>query len=285
MIDKQDFYSNVTVIIPCYNDGQYIMEALQSIYNQTLFPEKIIIIDDGSDAATKKILNAINHPLVQIIYQENKGVSAARNRAIALAQTVYIVNLDADDYFEPSFIEKAVAILNSNNQIVAVSSYCRAFKNDKSIEIIKPLGGKLKDFILINNGRASSMFLKKSWEAVGGFDEKMVAGYEDWEFWIAVLKLGGKIQIIKEVLMHYRIKKFSRDQTALKNHDFELRQYIFLKHKEVYEKHFDFYVFQLLRQNSLLRNSIYKVKNSKEHNIGSLFFAPLRYLKNKVVKK
>ncbi|KJD35929.1 hypothetical protein PW52_09405 [Tamlana sedimentorum] len=277
--------SNVTAIIPCYNDGQYIMQALQSLYNQTLLPEQIIIVDDGSNAATRNVLKQIEHPGVHIVYQENKGVSHARNTAISLAKTDYILNLDADDYYEPTFIEKAVEVLNDNKQLVAVSSYCRTFKKDKTIDIIEPLGGDLKDFIVINNARASSMFRKICWEAVGGFDEKMVGGYEDWEFWIAVLKLGGTIHIIKEVLSHYRVKKFSRDQKALQNHDLELRQYIYLKHKEVYEKHLDFYVFQLLRQNSLLRNSIYKVKNSKEYNIGSLFFAPLRYLKNKVVKR
>lgn len=277
--------SNVTVIIPCYNDGQYIMQALQSIYNQTLLPEKIIVIDDGSNAVTKKILTAINHPLVQVVYQENKGVSAARNQAISLALTDYIVNLDADDYFEPAFIEKAVAILNQDKDIAAVSSYCRIFKNNKRIDIIKPLGGNLKDFVVINNGRANAMFRKKSWDAVRGFDEKMRDGYEDWEFWIAILKQGGTIYIIKEVLSHYRIKEVSRDQTALKNHDFELREYIYLKHKEVYEAHLDFYISQLLRQNSLLRISIYKVKNSKDFIVGKRVLAPLRVFKKFLKRK
>lgn len=276
--------SNVTVIIPCYNDGKYIMEALQSLYVQTVLPERIIIVDDGSDAATKKVLKNIKHSSVEIIYQENKGVSNARNTAIALAQTDYILNLDADDYFEPSFIEKAVEVLNSNNQVVAVSSYCRALKNDKSIEIIKPLGGKVKDFIVINNVTANSMFLKKSWEAVGGFDEKMHQGYEDWEFWIAILEQGGTIYIINEVLSHYRIKNTSRDQKALKNHDFELRKYIYLKHKVIYETYLDFYVVELLLQNSLLRNSLHNAKNSIEFNLGKLILKPFRFFKNKVVK-
>ena len=276
--------SNVTVIIPCFNDGQYIVEALQSIYNQTVLPEKIIVLDDGSELGTLEILHGLQNPLLQIIYQENKGVSNARNTAIALAQTDYILNLDADDYFEPSFIEKAVAVLNNNNQVVAVSSYCRAFKNDKTIEIIKPLGGNLKDFIVINNGRASSMFLKKSWTAVGGFDEKMHEGYEDWEFWIAILEQNGTMHIIKEVLSHYRIKNTSRDQKALENHDFELRKYIYLKHKVIYETYFDFYVFQLLIQNSLLRSSLNKAKNSMEFNLGKFILKPFRFFKNKVVK-
>jgi glycosyltransferase involved in cell wall biosynthesis len=279
MIVKQDFYSNVTVIIPCYNDGQYIMKALQSLYDQTLLPEKIIIVDDGSDATTKKILNAINHPLVQVIYQENKGVSAARNRAIDMSQTDYIVNLDADDYFEPTFLEKAVAVFNQDQEVVAVSSYCRIFRAQTTIEIIEPQGGRLKNFIVMNQSRASAMFTKKSWLTVGGFDEKMKEGYEDWEFWIAILKLGGTIYVIQEVLSHYRIKKVSRDQNALKKHDFELRNYIFLKHKEVYLEHLDFYIGELLRQNSLLRNSVHKAKNSVDYTIGKFIIKPLRAIK------
>lgn len=271
--------SNITVIIPCYNDGQYIMEALQSIYNQTLLPETIIIVDDGSDASTKKILTAINHPLVQVVYQENKGVSAARNRAIAMAQTDYIVNLDADDYYEPTFFEKAVALLNQDHEVVAVSSYCRIFKAKKTIEIIEPKGGSLKNLIVKNQSRASAMFTKKAWLTVGGFDEKMKEGYEDWEFWIAILKLGGTILVIQEVLSHYRIKKVSRDQTALKKHDFELRNYIYLKHKEVYYEHLDFYIGELLRQNSLLRNSVHKSKNSIDYTIGEIILKPLRTIK------
>ncbi len=275
--------SNVTVIIPCYNDGQYIMEALQSLYKQTLLPEKIIIVDDGSNIDTKKIVRTINHSLVQVIHQENKGVSAARNLAISITETDYIANLDADDFYEPTFIEKAVRELNQNKEIKAVSSYCRIFQKTKTVEIVKPLGGKLKDFIVINNSRASAVFRKNSWESVGGFDEAMREGYEDWEFWIAILKKGGEIHILQEVLSHYRIKAVSRDQNALQKHDFELRQYIYLKHKEVYHEHLDFYIGELLRQNSLLRNSVHKVKKSIDYSLGRFILKPFRSLK-KIMK-
>lgn len=124
------------------------------------------------------------------------------------------------------------------------------------------------------------MFRKQCWETVGGFDEKMQDGYEDWEFWIAILKQGGTVHIIKEVLSHYRIKKVSRDQKALKNHDFELRQYIYLKHKEVYQEYLDFYIGELLRQNSLLRNSVDKVKKSRDYTIGKFVLEPFRIIKN-----
>ena len=280
MIEK----SNVTVIIPCYNDGQYITQALQSIYNQTVLPEKIIIVDDGSTFATQQVLATIEHPLLTVIRQENQGVSVARNNAIALAQTDFIVNLDADDYYEDTFIEKALAILNAQPTVGVVSSYCRTFNTKRSFEIVKPIGGTITDFIVINNGRASAMFRKSCWAQVSGYDEQMLTGYEDWEFWIGITKNGWSMYIIREVLSHYRVKNESRDHTAIKEHDFELRQYIMNKHKEVYLAHFDFFSSELVRQNSLLRTSIKNMKESKEFRLGQILLAPGRYLKKKFLK-
>ena len=277
--------SNVTVIIPCYNDGKFIIEAVNSILNQTLKAEKIIIIDDGSDAETKNILKKINSNNVEIIYQENLGVCKARNKGINLATTDYILTLDADDYFEPTFIEKAFEVLNFNSNIGIVGCFYRALNNNViENEIIKPLGGKIKNFLIKNNGLGNSMFRKKCWAQVSGYDEKMTNGYEDWDFWMAILKNDWEMYIIPEVLFIYRIKKKSRDQTALKEFDLELKKYIFLKHKQVFLDNYEFYTIELLRQNSLLRNNISKAKNSIEFNLGKFILKPFRFFKNKVVK-
>lgn len=277
--------SNVTVIIPCYNDGLYIMQALHSILNQTLKAENVIIVDDGSDKETKKVLERIKYDKVTIIYQENQGVSKARNNAIKLAQTDYILNLDADDYFELTFIEKAVEVLNNNQDVAAVGSLVKTLRNDVlDKEIKKPLGGSARDFIVKNNGLASSMFRKECWQQVSGYDEKMVNGYEDWEFWISILKHNWKMYIIQEPLFVYRIKPQSRDQKALKEHDFLLRKYIFLKHKELYLEHFEFYASELLRQNSIFRSNENKAKKTLDFRIGSLILSPVRLLKRMVKK-
>ena len=278
--------SSVTVIIPCYNDGQYIVEALESIYNQTVPPEKIIVVDDGSAMETREILRELQNPLLQIVHQDNQGVSVARNKAIQLAETEYILNLDADDYYEPSFIEKALAVLKENQEIGAVSSYNRCFNTEgDTTEIIKPCGGNVRDFIVINNGRSAALFRKECWKTVGGFDEKMRAGYEDWEFWIAITKNNWSVHILPEVLTNYRIKKKSRDTSAIQQHDFELRNYIYSKHKEVYKEHIDFYVSELLRQNSLLRTTIFNVKRSKEYILGQLVLSPIRLIKKTLLSK
>lgn len=272
--------SNVTVIIPCYNDGKYIIQALNSVLNQTLKAERIIIIDDGSDLKTKNVLKTIINDKVEIIFQENKGVSNARNRGINIATTDYILTLDADDYFEPTFIEKSVEILNDNSNTGIVGCYAKLLKYDKvKPEIGKPLGGKARDFLIKNNGLASSMFRKKCWKQVSGYDENMTNGYEDWEFWLSVLQNNWVMIIIPEVQYNYRIKKKSRDTVALQAYDFELREYIFLKHKELYKEHFDFYCTELIRQNSILRNNVNKVNKSIDYKIGKLFLIPMRFFK------
>jgi len=272
--------SDVTVIIPCFNDGKYVLEALNSIFNQTLQAVKIIIVDDGSNVETQKILKTIYNPNVQIIHQENKGVSNARNTGINLATTDYILTLDADDYFEPSFIEKSVKVLNENENVGVVGSWVKILKNNIfEEEIKKPLGGGVKDFVLKNNGISGSMFRKECWLTASGFDIKMAHGYEDWEFWIAILSHNWFMHILQEPLFIYRQKAFSRNQKASNFFDFELRKYIFLKHKLIFETHFEFYALELLRQNSVLRMHVAQKKNSKEYEIGRFFLAPLRFLK------
>lgn len=278
--------SNVTVIIPCYNDSAYIEQAINSIVSQTVLPEKIIVIDDGSDETTKVVLRKIVAENLEIVYQENQGVCKARNRGIDLASTDYILTLDADDFFEPTFIEKAIDVLKNNSKIGIVGSFVNVIKYGKlETEIHKPLGGIVKNFLLKNNAMASLMFRKQCWTEVSGYDEKMVQGYEDWEFWIAILRNNWEMHIISEVLFNYRIKKKSRDTVALDLYDFELREYIFLKHKELYEEHFDFYVTELIRQNSILRNNSNKTKKSIDYKIGGLFLTPIRFVKKIVTFK
>lgn len=275
--------SNVTVIIPCYNDGKFIVEALHSILNQTLNPEKVIIINDGSDSETKNILKAISFENVEIIHQENKGVCKTRNIGIGLAKTDYILNLDADDYFEPTFMENAVSILNNNREVGVVGCFYKKLINNKlENEIMKPLGGSITNFLVKNHAMNCSMYRKLCWEQVSGYDEQMVNGYEDWDFWISILKNGWQMHIIQEPLFTYRIKKASRDNNAFENHDLELRKYIFLKHKQEYLDNFESFTNQMLFSNHLIKRTKLKAINSLNYKIGSVILAPLRFLKKLV---
>jgi len=118
----------VTVAIPCYNHGAYLSEALDSVDAQTFDDYEIIVVNDGStDAATLTFLSNLDAPKTRVITTVNSGVSAARNRAIREALGEYILPLDADDKIAPTYLEKAVAILDHQHDVLVVYSNQRMF--------------------------------------------------------------------------------------------------------------------------------------------------------------
>ncbi|WP_417559194.1 glycosyltransferase family 2 protein [Mesoflavibacter zeaxanthinifaciens] len=272
--------SNVTVIIPCYNDGEYILKAVDSALKQTSKPEKIIIIDDGSDIKTKSVLKTIKDDIIEIIYQKNLGVCKARNIAIAQAKTDYILTLDADDFFEPTFIEKAIKILDQDQKVGVVGCYFRWFNEENNnLHVIKTPGGQLDDFLYGNKGVGNAIFRKICWEQVGGYDENMRYGYEDWEFWIAIAAMGWKYDSIPEILFNYRRKNESRDSIAKSNYDILLKKYIFIKHQKHYAKNIDEtlnYVFNLAERKVKEKE---KIINSINYRFGKKILNPIRKIR------
>ena len=113
----------VSIIIPCYNYGQYIDEAVDSVLAQTFQDFEIIIVNDGStDEFTNKKLENYNKPKTTVYFTKNQGVSAARNYAIEKSSGEYILPLDADDKIHSDYIKEAVDVLEANNEIGIV--YC-----------------------------------------------------------------------------------------------------------------------------------------------------------------
>lgn len=180
----------ISIVIPCYNDAKYIRQSVQSAFDQTYANKEIIVVDDGSDLITKNELFKIASKMDLLITQENKGVSEARNVGIEKADGEFIVTLDSDDYFEPEFCENAILEFMKDSKISIVTCYTNWFKNIQDSEIYKPSGGKLEDILLSNVAMGSTMFRKNSWNKVGGYDIKMINGFEDWEFYIRLLMDG-----------------------------------------------------------------------------------------------
>lgn len=115
----------VSVIIPLYNKGKYIERALSSVLAQTFPPLEIIVVDDGStDDGTERVLK-LNSSEIILIRQENRGPGAARNIGMAKAMGKYVVFLDADDEWLPSFLETGLSLLEDEtaNIIVAWTGY------------------------------------------------------------------------------------------------------------------------------------------------------------------
>lgn len=225
----------VSVIIPYYNDGKYIAETLCSVNQQTYSNIEIILIDDGSnDIESVRIFNEIELKNGIKLHEENAGPSVARNLGISHANGKYILPLDADDKISPSYIEKAVQILEKKPRCGIVYSKGAFFGADGGTWSLPSfsIGRMLISNIIFNAG----LFRKEDWMACGGYDESLKAGIEDWEFWLSILSLGRDVYQIPEVLFYYRIKKVSRNQQFGKKQDLIRKTYFAIQ-----EKHMDLY--------------------------------------------
>lgn len=272
----------VSIIIPCYNDGAYIEKAVQSVLDQTFSNKEIIIIDDGSDKITQKVLKNLKNKVTLLIKQENRGPSVARNKGIAAANGEYILTLDADDFFEPTFIQKAVEILNNYPKVGLVTCNANIFdKNAKQGEIISS-GGETKDLLIRNGALASSLFRKKSWNDVHGYDENMLKGYEDWDFNISIAKAGWKIMVIHEHLFNYRLKENSRNNTANNSHKYDIINYIYIKHKDIFITNYEDNIINLFSRIERLEKEKIKIKNTFTYKFGATALQPIKFIARKI---
>lgn len=212
--------TSVSVVIPCYNYGIYLADAINSCLSQTLKPSEIIVVNDGSTDNTAEIAKSFGDK-IKYIYQENKGLSSARNIGIGNAKGKYILTLDADDIIDPFFIEKTIG----KDDIV--STYLKEFGDSETEWKAPKINPVYEDFLINNQINCCSLFLRKIWQDVGGYDEEMKTGYEDWQFWRQATKRGYKVLVIPEFLFFYRKHGRSLVDKAKENHK-ELLAYMSL---------------------------------------------------------
>lgn len=184
--------SHLSVVIPLYNREDYIGITVQSILNQTLLPARIVIVDDGSPDNSAAVVRAINNPLIHLIQQENRGVSAARNRGIAAVKTDYVAFVDADDEWLPNHLERLEHLLLRYPQcgVVGTLYYQREKGGENELPLISnkiPFEeeGVLDNYYEVASEASlplnmSSFAAKKEvLEKIGGFPEQLRSGGED----------------------------------------------------------------------------------------------------------
>lgn len=272
----------VSVIIPCYNHGEYIGESINSILSQTYQEFEIIVVDDGSDdEETIRILKNIDTPKTTVYHKENGDVASARNFGIEKSAGQFILTLDSDDMFAPTFMEKALDILKKNPTIGMVTSYVRRTKGEKSYDV-QIAGGDVKDFLLKNHANASLMFRYKCWVDAGGYDED-IQGFEDWEFFINVTKRGWSIYSIPECLFYYRDVEGSMYDRVLEFRP-ELVKHMVENHEKVFKDHVTTVVYQKELYIKELNDKLNQFKNSKSFKIGNTILKPFNYFKKALSK-
>lgn len=275
----QNIQPKVSIVIPCYNDGLYIEEAVSSALNQTYLNIEVIVVDDGSNAETKTVLKKIEPKISQLITQENQGQSTARNVGIKASKGDLILVLDSDDYFEPSFCEEAVAVFSSDVSIKIVTCQATLLFSDNKKELYIPNGGDISSFMYGNCALGTSMFKKEDWKSINGYDKTMRNGFEDWEFFIRLLKSGGTAFVIQKPLYTYRKREVSTTARANKAR-YDLLHFIFAKHKDLYISDFENFTAFLLDRMQQAETSKLKCKEKIDYKIGAVILKPLRFIKS-----
>lgn len=227
--------NKVTVVIPCYNQAEYLKECLDSLSAQTTNRFSIIVVDDGSTDNPTEVCTQWSYDNqnihIEVLQQENKGLSEARNAGFELAQTEWVLPLDADDKIDPTYIEKVLDAAKANPEVSIVSTDALFFGIGEGFWKTKPI---LISRLKYNNTLTCCSLVKKEiWERVGGYKSNMIYGYEDWEFWINCAKHGASSHTVQEFLFHYRNKTFSMIKSA-KKFDTFLRAMIVYNNPEVY---------------------------------------------------
>jgi glycosyltransferase involved in cell wall biosynthesis len=229
-------YPLVSIVIPCYNSGAFIMDALNSIQAHNKRLKEVVIVDDGStDLRTLELLDDLRAQGRVVISQENKGPAAARNTGVKASTGKYILFLDSDNMLLDAYIEKAAEVLDRDESIGVVYGNPDFFGDVTDERLFAPKAFDLTTIMLGNYIDVCAMVRRKAWKDVGGLDEnRAIIGYEDWDFWIMIGTAGWRFKHINEPLFNYRIRKDSLiKQASDKNYVNEMFRYIYTKHWKI----------------------------------------------------
>lgn len=226
----------ISVIIPVFNSGPTLEETLASVKAQSFEGYEVLIIDNGSDQ--KETLSILNRyeGVYKVLRIQEANLSLARNFGIEQAKGKYILPLDSDDKIAPSFLEKCINLMKSNTDCKVVRTQVKLFGMKNRILNFDDFSFSL--LLARNQMVVTSLFKKEDALAIGGFDEDFVRAFEDWEFWINLLKKGGKVLTVEEPLFHYRIRKGSRNNSLRDKELSQVRRMIWKKHKALYAQYF-----------------------------------------------
>lgn len=282
----------VSIVVPCFNGGPMLREALASIEavrNENLL--EVIIVDDGSsEAEMSTILDEVAAAGHRVLRQPNRGPAAARNAAIRLAKGEFILPLDSDNRLQEVYLNEGVSLLTRNPAVGVIYADAEYFGERNGRWHVPEF-----DLLLLvrrNFIDACALYRKKLWEEVGGYDEhRPLSGWEDWDFWLRLAAQGGTFihlpgigfhyrvrhdsTIVKTVGFDYRVRTDSADVVNISPLAAELVEYIFSKP--------ELGCYKLLRQTDeevqQLRGGIRTIQNSVSYRLGHALLAPARLLR------
>lgn len=202
----------ISIIVPSYNQQEYLADCIDSLLDQNVHGE-IIIVDDGSTDGSLDIAKKYESErpdVVKVVSQVNKGLASARNTGIMNASWGWCLFLDADDMMADGGLEKLLKKIKEVDPlgIDVVSGSFKTF-GTSSYEVKLIPRPTLEDFRLGNRIGSSTAVRKSALLKVGGFSPRMAKGYEDMHLWVNLLSRGSMIVTIPDIVWLYRTKEKS----------------------------------------------------------------------------
>jgi glycosyltransferase involved in cell wall biosynthesis/GT2 family glycosyltransferase len=194
---------DVTVVIPVHDDAEFLEETLASVYEQTHTSWEIVVVDDGStDPEVVAFLDSLDRPRLRMHRQENMGLSAARNAGMKLARGEFLIPLDSDDELAPGYMSELRDELLRDPEAGFAHCLARLHGDIDAVWIPRPYNPYWQ---LFENSVVGCVLMRATaWESVGGYDETMTSGNEDWEMWLRLTGAGWGQVRVEEPLFWYR---------------------------------------------------------------------------------
>ena len=258
--------SKISIIIPCYNQGKYLNDSLQSVYNQSYTNFECIIVNDGSTDTTEDIANQwVNKDSrFQYYYKPNGGLSSARNFGLEKVQGDFILFLDSDDCIDKDKISKSIELFSASQLDIVISDFRRFTTN---VTRLKPAFCNLSEqefsfeSILLNWDTKFTfpphccLFSSRLFKNLR-FNEVLKAK-EDWFMWIEVFQQNPKVQFINEPLAFYR--KNPKSMTKNWKHMSENTVLAYMEILSIIDKkHKESFISKIINDGSQTKESYFK---------------------------
>ena len=204
---------NISVVVPLYNKERAVIDTIQSVLNQTIFPYEIIIVDDGSTDnslnVVRKRISELENERIRVIHKKNGGVSSARNRGIKEAKGEYVALLDGDDLWEPTFLEEQMKLICAFPKAGMWGVSIAFIKHGKCWKWQQGMGDGYRGYVENYFGTShndlfcsSSVVIRRDvFEKVGYFDER-ISSSEDLDMWYRII-LKYPVVFYDKVLVYY----------------------------------------------------------------------------------
>src|SRR4030095_12527578 len=227
------------IVIPHFNQHEYLSECLESIRDQTFTDWQAIVVDDASTTGdAESIVAKFGDTRFRLIkHAFNRGQGAARNTGIQASDADLVLPLDSDDLLHPTFLEVTTRILKAQPDVDCVFTEFQLFGASDQIWHfgIRPTEEMLTQQWIPGAG---TLLRKRLWTAVGGYSEALqLKGNEDWEFWIKAVRQNVKPFAIPQALYLYRRHPDSTTATSLPYRDYRTRDIIYRSHKKFFDQH------------------------------------------------